>query len=266
MKKLLALLCAALIVCVTALAVAEGSITVKKKDLNVNKELNKNVTNILVIMQDGDVTDTMMLASVNSKTGKSVMARLNTALPVEIPEAGVVTLGEVYALGDKKSGGLLVCRTINTLLNMNVNIYVELDVTKLPELVEHIGVLNMQFDEEEAVALDTWDGINELSGEDVLDYVRLKLDTDSPARSRGYDALMQLLYQGLHSGDVLGLASLGGKLLGSMDTNLPAMQAVTLVTAVQAGTDRSELLLPEELENATAESMTATLHEAIYGE
>lgn len=56
----------------------------------------------------------------------------------------------------------------------------------------------------------------------------LKLDGDDPARSRGYDMLMQLLYAGVNSGDLGSMLGLGTKLLGSMDTNLNAMTAVTL--------------------------------------
>lgn len=55
--------------------------------------------------------------------------------------------------------------------------------------------------------MGTWSGINELSGDDMLTYVRLKLDSDAPTRSRGYDALMQMLYQGMHSGDLMGMLS-----------------------------------------------------------
>ena len=129
--------------------------------------------------------------------------------------------------------------------------------------VSVVGQLNMQYDEYEAKAMGTWEGINELSGEHILSYVRLRLDSDSPARSRGYDALMQLLYQGLHSGNVMDMMGLGKKLLASMDTNLNPMAAVTMVSAVQAGTDRRELLLSEG-EQGSAEEMRAAFHREVY--
>jgi len=270
MKKtvLIALTLALLLAACTAFA----EISITRKDLGVNKNLDKNVTNVLILLQDGDVSDTIMLASINSKTGRAVMTRLDGEMVVPVVNGGYeAALKDVYVMGDKKSKGLLAAATVNQLLSLNINTYVALDVNVLPELVDVIGVLNMQFDQHEADALGTWVGINELSGEHVLSYVRLRLDSDSPARSRGYDALMQLLYQGLHSGNLSDMMGLGTTLLKSMDTNLNALNAVTLVSAVQGGSDRRELLLPaaehivtEDPLTADEEAMRALLHANLY--
>lgn len=48
---------------------------------------------------------------------------------------------------------------------------------------------------------------------------------------RGYDALMRLLYAGVHSGDLGSMMGLGKSLLASMDTNLNVMTAITLASA-----------------------------------
>ncbi len=258
-KKIFALFFALLLFA----AAASAEITVSKKDLNPNAELDKSVTNILILMQNGERTDTMMVASINSKTGRSVMTRLDCGLTVEVPEVGTVELGDVYHLGDKKSKGFLAARTVNSLLGLNISTYVALDITRLPELVDVVGALNMNFSAEEAAAMGTWEGINELTGDAVLQYVNLRLDSDSPARSREYDALMQLLYQGMHSGDLMSMMGLGKKLLASMDSNLNPMSAVTLVSAVQAGDDRRELILPQE-GKTDAESMKALLYREVY--
>lgn len=254
----------ALFLCLTlCCSAALAAITVGKKDMAINRSLDKNVTNVLVMMQDGGLTDTMMLASINNRTGRSVMTRIDCAMTVNLPEAGDVKLGEVYELGVEKSKGFLVARTLNQMLNLNISTYIALDITRLPEIVDVIGALNMQLDAPEAAAMGTWEGINELTGDAVLNYVRMKLEGDSPARSRGYDALMQLLYQGLHSGSVTDMLGLGKKLLASMDTNLNPMAAVTMVSAVQAGSDRRELLLSEN-EQGSQEQMRAALHREVY--
>lgn len=199
------------------------------------------------------------------------MTRVDCALTVDVPEVGSVALGDVYMLGDARSRGLVAMRAINQLLGLNVSTYVALDIANLPKLVDAVGALNMELDEAEAAAMGTWSGINELSGEQALAYVRLRLEGDSPARSRGYDALMQLLYQGMHSGDLMSMIGLGRKLLSSMDTNLNPMTAVTLVTAVQGGDDRRELLLPQsehvtaqEPLTADAQAMREALHKEVY--
>lgn len=259
-KKAIALL-AALAVLALGAVPALAEITVTKKDLAQNTGLDKNVSNILVLMQDGGATDAMMIASINSRTGRSVMTRVDCAREVEIPEAGTVQLQDVYMLGAEKSRGLLVARTLNQLLNLNIGTYVALDITSLPALVDVVDYLYFELSDEEAAALGLEPGGNDLEGEEVLAYVRLKLDSDSPARSRGYDALMQLLYQGLHSGNVMDMMGLGSKLLASMDTNLNVMQAVTLASAVQAGTDRREVLIDSAMADGEA---AALLQKEIY--
>ena len=224
-------------------AFAEGGINVTKKDINLNKTLDKNVTNILVLLQDGGVTDTVMIASINSRTGRSVMTRVNSM--ADIPEAGETRLADVYALGSKKCRGLLAERTINTMLALNIGTYLALDISTLPTLVDAVDTVSMELTAEEAAALGLEEGWNDLEGEELLAFVRLHLDGDDPARSRGYDALMQLLYAGVHSGDLGSMMGLGKSLLASMDTNLNVMTAITLASAVQNGDDRRELVLPE---------------------
>lgn len=252
-------------------AAASAEITVTKRDINMAAGLDKNVTNILVLLQDGDVTDTMMIASINSRTGRSVMMRVDCGLTVDVPENGETKLADVYALGAKKCRGMLAERTINTLLGLNIGTYVALDVTNLPQLVDAIDTVSMNLDEREAAAMGLDLGRNDLSGEEALTYVRLRLEGDDPAVSRGYDLLMQMLYEGVNSGDLGSMLRLGTKLLGSLDTNLNAMTAITLASAVKGGDDRSELTLPLE-EQVTGENplradeaaMRQTVKEALY--
>ena len=260
MKRIAALLAALCVLFAGVSALAQ--VEVDKRDLALNTELDRDVTNILVLLQDGGATDTMMIASINGKTGRSVMTRLDCAMTLEVRDAGETTLSEVYALGAKGCEGLLAMRTVNELLALNVNTYVALDIGQLPEMVQAVGALNMSLSEAEAQALGTWSGINELTGDAVLAYVRLHLEGDAPSRSRGYDALMQLLYQGLNSGDFFGLFSLGQKMLSSMDTNLNPLTAMTLATAVQGGEDRRELALPGDAQDAQA--MRQAFYREVY--
>ena len=183
-------------------AVAAADITVTKRDVNMAAGLDKNVANILVLLQDGETTDTMMVASINSRTGRSVMLRVDCRLMVDVPEVGETRLADVYALGAQKCRGMLAERTINTLLGLNIGTYVALDVTNLPQLVDAIDTVSMELDEREAAAMGLDLGWNDLTGEEALAYVRLRLEGDDPARSRGYELLMQMLYEGVNSGDL----------------------------------------------------------------
>lgn len=259
-KKLICALLALMLALSCALALAE--ITVTKRDMVLNRNLDKNVTNVLVLMQDGGRTDTMMIASVNSRTGRSVMTQIAPELVVNVPEAGDVALGDVYELGEARSRGLLAARTVNSLLDLNVSSYVAMDIQKLPELVDMIGGLSLWLNDEEAEIIGTWAGDNLLSGENVLKYVRIRLESDYAEKNRCYMVFMDLLKQGLRSAGS-NLMGLGKKLISSMDTNMNALAAVTMVGSVQAGQDRRELALTADM---TAEEMRAAFYREVYEE
>ena len=98
-KKLTALLMTLALLCMCAGALGEINLT--RKDLQQAEGLDKSVTHIVFLLQDGDVTDTIMLASINSKTGRSVMTQISCAREVEVAmgdgSAATMPLGEVYA-------------------------------------------------------------------------------------------------------------------------------------------------------------------------
>ena len=246
-----------MLVCACAL----GEITVSKKDMAINRNLDKSVTNVLVLMQDGDVTDTMMIASINSRTGRSVMTTIECDTMVNLPEAGDVKLGEVYMMGAPKSRGLLAARTLNRLLNLNISTYVALDLSILPELVDEIGMLSTWLNEEEAAILNTWPGDNSLTNENILDYVNIRLESDYVEKNRSYTVFMDLLKQGLRSSNGANLLSLGKRLLENMDTNLNALAGVTMLTSFQGGDDRRELYLYSDM---SAQQMSEALYREVY--
>lgn len=256
MKKLICTLLAVLLLAGTC-ALAE--ITVNKKDMCINDALDRSVNNILFLLQDGGATDTVMLASINSKNGRSVMTTLDAHLVLPVMDGGSYLLSDIYALGDAKSGGLLVARTLNEAFALNISSYIVLDMSRLPELVAAVGTLDIELSDSEAAALGLEPGENSLDGEQALAYVRLKLDSDTERNTRGYDALMQLIRQGVGSGNLMSMVGMGTKLLSSVDTNLGALAAVTLATSVQGGSERSELVLPEEEQVLTEEPLTADL-------
>lgn len=260
MKKMYAAL--ALCLCMAlACACALAEITVTKKDMALNRSLDKNVSNILVLMQDGEKTDSVMIASVNSRTGRSVMTMIDAAAPVNLPEAGDMQLGDVYVLGAPKSRGLLVARTLNNLLDLNISTYVAFDIGDLPEMVERVGKLNMWINEEEAAILNTWEGENSLSGEDVLKYVRIRLESDYEGKNRSYTVFMDLLKQGLRESGGADLMGLGKQLLSNMDSNLNVLAAVTMLSSFRGGDDRREVYLDAGM---SAEEMCALFHREVY--
>ncbi len=260
MKKIISAMMLALCL-MLACACALGEITVTKRDMALNRNLDRSVSNVLVLLQNQGVTDTMLLASINSKTGRSVMTQIDCARVVNVPEVGDVTLGEVYELGAQRSKGFVAARTLNQMLDLNISTYVAMDMAKFPELVDEIEMLSIWLNEEEAAILNTWAGDNALTSANVLDYVNIRLESDYAEKNRCYTVFMSLLKQGLRSTNAGDMMSMGKKLLASMDTNMNVMAAVTMLSSFQAGDDRRELLLPAEL---SEEEMRAALYREVY--
>lgn len=245
MKKIISALLALVLALSCAAAMAE--IKVNKKELSQNKALDKNVTNILVLLQDGDVTRTMILGSVNGRTGHAVIGWLNPQLMVDVSEApdapGMTALCDIYALGAKGSRGLLAVKKVNELLNLNIGTYVALDMSALGDIADAVGGAIIDLDPGEALAMGMPEGETVLQREDVLRYAQIVLDEDTPGFDRCYIALFGLLDQAVH-GDMGKLMGAGQKLLAKMDTNLGIMSAMSLAGSAQAGADYDEIDVP----------------------
>ena len=260
MKKILAIALALMLTLTAACAFAEINVTLR--ELSQVRGLDKSVSHILVLLRDGTAADTLMLASINSKTGRAVMTRVDTTREIEVTlgdgSAQMAAIEDVYEMGGKKSKGLLVCREMNELLGLDISTFVALDMEQLPAIVDSLGTLILPLTLEEANAMGKPFDYVPLTGEEVLQYVRLELEGDDAARSRCYDALIQMIYQGIKGGDIKGLMSMGTKMLKSMDTNLNPMTAMTLVGAVQAGEDRRQVFVPVDMAEADVQSMIRT--------
>lgn len=261
-----------LLLLVPVLAFADG-IRVSARDTEINRDRDRNVTNILVLLQEEDRTQMMTVASLNTKTGKAVMVQLDPELMVDIPEVGEVALSQVYALGDKKSKGFLAMRTVNRLLKLNLTNYVVVSMDAIPSLVDAVDGVWITPTEEEDLALgldlDTW----ALDGQDTLAYIRLKLPGDAE-RNRAYEVMMQILRQ-VAEQDIMGMMGAGGKLLEAMDTNISISNAISLGRSLQGKSNKDEhhidLFLPQAeaiIETsplrADADKMEQKLTEVIY--
>ena len=128
-------------------------------------------------------------------------------------------------------------------------------------MVDRVGLLNMWLNEEEARILNTWEGENSLPGEEVLKYVRIRLDSDYEGKNRSYTVFMDLLKQGLRESSGTDLMGLGKQLLAKMDSNLNVMAAVTMLSSFRGGDDRRELYLGGEM---SAEEMRAAFYREVY--
>jgi polyisoprenyl-teichoic acid--peptidoglycan teichoic acid transferase len=116
-------------------------------------------------------TDTIMIAHVDPSNDTGLLVALPHDLRVNIPGRGVQPLETAFNDGPER-----VVQTVETNLGVPINHYLEIDVTRLPALVNAIGGIPIYFP---APALDERSGLEILkpgcrrfNGDDAIAYVR----------------------------------------------------------------------------------------------
>ena len=114
--------------------------------LHINQKLDKDVSNIAVFGLDGrndvegDRSDTIMLVTVNYKTGNVKVTSLMRDLMVKIPETreNNVSYEKINAAYDY-GGPELAVQTLNENLDLNISDYVSIDFKCLVDVVDALG-------------------------------------------------------------------------------------------------------------------------------
>lgn len=157
---------------------------------------SSNVKNILLIGNDSrgedrGRSDSMILLSINNSTNKINMISLMRDTYVEVPGYGGCKLNAAYSYG----GPELLMDTIEENFYIEVNDYISVNFTSFAGIVDSIGGVEIEVNEEEAeainVLLDSKEGISlfgtpdesdylngagvyELNGKQALSYARLR--------------------------------------------------------------------------------------------
>ncbi len=247
-RRLCALLLCVLLAPTGALAEdarpAYKPVRVDKKQLVPNTKLPKNERSILLIVFDpleGKETgpaSTMLLATIDTKSGKSRMTAIETQLLVDIDAAGRDTLAQAYAIG----GENLAMRTVNKVFDMNVRDYVTINLAKFAGVVELVGGVYLTISDADAAALGIASGNQTLTPEQTLAYMRLpreNADVDRP-----YVVIMQTLYQASRDKSAGKLTGMLRTVLGSVSTNIGLFDMIGLGSSVMGSEEREELRLP----------------------
>lgn len=276
MKRfLLCVFCALMMWANTSSASAVTIYEVGRKELSVNGDLDKNVQNVLMLLQDsqeGASSSAMLIASINKQSGRAVMVSLVPDVLVDMPLAGEQPLCDAYMLG----GVNLAMKTVNEVYGLNVQQFAVVDVGGFGKIVDTVGGMNMALNAQEAQALGLPEGDNTLDAEQTMQYMRMK--SDDPSVSRAYQCVMQLLYQATRDKDAGKLMSLAGSLLSALeDTNLGVFDLIGLATPVMSSKEeREELLVPaadtltaiewngRTVYQADAQAAKQLLHDTLY--
>lgn len=136
--------------------------SIDPKDLELNENLPDNVVNILLIgidTRDTDVEnglqhgDVQIILSLNKDTGSVKLTSLLRDLYVAIPGyKNKNRINVAYARG----GGELAMRTVNRLLEMNIEHYATINFYGLASIIDAIGGIDVDLSKAEANAINTY--------------------------------------------------------------------------------------------------------------
>lgn len=243
------------------LEMGEVDDSINPDDLELNPNLPDNVVNILMIgvdtrstslddgLQHGDV---QIILSVNKDTGDVKLTSLMRDLYVTLPGyKNKNRINVAYAYG----GGALAMRTVNRLLDMNIEHYVVINFYGLASIIDAIGGVDIDLTRKEASAINTYlhkhppkydntdgsarvalekkDGVQHLDGIQAVMYARVRsIDNDFERTARQRHLLELLLQKVMQDMSVDKLLSLMDVCLPYVKTNMSAMDMFSLATGV----------------------------------
>jgi len=280
-------------------------------DLSVYQGLDETWHNILLLGVDTrdfktwGRSDTMIIASINTKTGAVRMCSILRDTWVNIPGVGEERINVAYQYG----GPQLAMKTVNENFNMNITDYVVVNFSSFPHLIDAIGGVDINVKNVEVpqinhgvkssifhggkLGLDESDLSNELlpddaegmltlTGRQALGYARIrKIDSDFMRTSRQRTVISAAMIKFRDTTDTMVLLNLASSLVGYVETNIDVMTMVGLaVPVLKAGIKNiSEMRIPmdntytyesrnfiEAFYDLDLEATCQGLHDFIYGE
>ncbi len=239
-------------------------------DLNLTSGLDENWLNILLLGSDArstdesSRTDTMIICSVNMKTGEVKLTSIMRDTAVVFDDIGQYNGTYRINAANYFGGPELAMRTVNRLLGMNIQYYAMVDFTTFSIIAEKLGGIDITITEAEMneinknalqqaklayragideseleatnVWLETYGENTHLNGRQTLAYARIrKIDSDFSRAERQRTVLIALLdkVKTKNMQEVLGLAT---GLMRYVSTNLSIDKILSISTTVM-GTD-----------------------------
>ncbi len=215
-------------------------------------------TNILLLGTGGgvhegaDLTDTIILASIDQKTNQATLLSIPRDLYIEnLPNKKFqgTRINNLYHIGknelnDEELGINMLEKQIKILTNMDVHYFVKVEFEGFKEIVNSLDgidvnvpmhIVDMEYPIGENRGYETFAleaGMQHLSGDMALKYVRSRKSTNDFDRSKRQQLVIYAMKEKAEKMGILGdsgkIKSLYDSLSNSIKTNLSAREAITL--------------------------------------
>lgn len=212
-------------------------------------------TNILLLGTGGgdhdgaDLTDTIIVASIDQKTNKITMLSIPRDLYVENKKTGGTRINNLYQIGKNEIGsseiGMQMLKDeIEKVTNIPIHYYVKVEFKGFEQIVNHLdgidvnlpeGIYDPQYPRGESIGYETFSlsaGQQHLDGETALKYARSRKTTSDFDRSKRQQLILFAIKEkaeqlGIFQ-DTGKLKSLYGDLQDMIDTDLSLREMITL--------------------------------------
>lgn len=150
------------------------NIQIDKNDLNINTEVFnyyentgdiKNIVLLGIDAVDGEIgrSDSILIATIDTIHKKVKLTSIMRDSYVDIPGYGMDKINHAYAFG----GPQLSIKTINNNFGLNIDNFVSVNFSSLPDIIDILDGVELEITEEELQYINKYiDGINFLNGSD----------------------------------------------------------------------------------------------------
>ena len=273
----------------TGVLPSEFRYVVENGDFSVTEGLDKNVMNILLLGTDnaGNAghgrTDTMIVCSINTKTGEVKLSSIVRDLYVHIP---YMKLQNRINAANAFGGPNMAIKCVNEALGLNISRYASINFNGFKDLVDLLGGVELEITAGEAnqINLYTQGGVKEglamLNGAQALEYCRIRnLDNNFGRNERqrkfleavvkkvlsenSMDQLMELVEAGM---SMVTTNMTTSDLFTILFTVVPNMQEMQMYSCPAQGEYHYEEIREASVVVADLQKARASLHAFIYGE
>lgn len=142
------------------------------------------------------LTDTIILVSIEEKSGEVALVSIPRDLLVQIPYSDKVKINELYAIGYEKGGDELAFNVMKTVVSQVAGVHIDgmvrVNFEGFEKLIDIVGGIDVHLDKP-FKEIAQWEGIggfslpagdNHLNGEEALYFVRSRFSTSDFDRAR----------------------------------------------------------------------------------
>lgn len=227
---------------------------------------NSNIKNILLIGSDrrskseNGRSDSMILMTLNYDTGNIHLTSLMRAMYVCIPRSDGDTWGMLnwaYSWG----GPQLLIDTIELNFLISIDQYVVVDFSSFQSAIDILGGVDITLTGTEAGRLyGGAAGTYHMSGEEALDYARLRYTDNDFVRTRRQRTVIEALLKKAAGSDISSLMAMADEILPLVSTNLTNSQIMSyMVKALpMLGNSITQRMLP--IENESGATYTGKIY------